>query len=343
MASDKKIEDGLEHKIELTQEELKNLLRVQHVVDDRYGDDEIDLSELWQSLMRRKMLIAGVTIVMTLMVTIVSMKISPKYESMVLIAAVSSGNSSNSLLAKYDGLASMAGIALPGSSDGVSQAQEAQAILVSYRFLSEYIKDKALKQELFPERWSVDEQRWLPKEESLFGKKNEVEFKYKGQENLSDGEPSMGESVAAFKKILSISEERKTGLIRLKISWINPVQASIWANDLVQRVDDELRQKNILESKDVMAYVKEKLPTIELQDLRMIALTMMEEQVKRITFAEVNKEYVFKVIDPAIVAENPVSPKKGLIIAVGFVLGLMLSIFIALILNWREKNKLLSK
>lgn len=347
MVSDQKTEENSAPKIELTHEELKKILCVEQAPDERYVDDEIDLAELWQGLMRYKVLIIGLTMVVTVVAAIVSMKMTPKYESTVLMAPVSSEGASSGLLAQYGGLASMAGISLPSGSGGVSQAEEAQAILMSYRFLSEYIKEKALKPVLFYEQWSMDKQDWISKKEgilagiklSLLGQPSKADFEYQGQEVLADGEPSMAESVRVFKQLLSISEEGKTGLIRLKIAWINPVQARIWANELVQRVDDELRQKAILESQDIIEYMQKKLPSIELQDLRMIALSMIEEQVKKITFAEVNKEYVFKVIDPAIVAEKPVSPKKGLIVAVGFILGLMLSVFVALILNWR-KNKL---
>jgi len=348
MSLDKKIDENSDVKIELTPSELKSLLRIQQVVDKESAEDEIDLSELWQSLIRRKYLIMSLTLLMTLIAAGASINMTSKFESTVLIAPVSSEGGTSGLLAQYGGLASMAGISLPTGSNGISQAQEAQAILTSYRFLSEYIKEKSLKKILFYERWDENKQHWIPQKEgalsslkkSILGQQDpQQDIVYEGQEVLSDGEPTMMESVNVFKQMLSISEEGKSGLTRLKISWVNPVQAMVLANDLVQRVDDELRQEAILESKEIIAYMQEKLPSIELQDLRMIALKMVEEQLKKITFAEVNKEYVFKVIDPAIVAEKPVSPKKGLIVAVGFVLGLMLSIFIALVLNWREKSK----
>lgn len=336
-------------KIELTPNELKNLLRAAQGSDvTPYSEDEIDLAELWYGLIKRKFLIVSVTLLVTLMAGIVAITAMPKYESTVLVVPVSSGGGSGGLLAKYGGLASMAGIDLPSGSEGISQSQEAKAILTSYRFLSEYISEKGLKRVLFYQDWSSENGAWKIKEAGLLeeiklslsaSKESEPGFRYEGQEVLEPGEPSMTKAVALFKTLITLSDDSKTGLIKLKIAWESPLQAKNWANDLITRVDNELRQKAILESQDMMEYIQQKLPTIELQNLRMIALNMIEEQVKKITFAEVNKAYVFRVIDPAIVAEKPVSPKKGLIIAVGFVLGLMLSLFLALVLNWREKAK----
>jgi capsular polysaccharide biosynthesis protein len=339
--------ENLEVKIELTPSELKNLLlhANQTAEENRYAEDEIDLAELWHGLMKRKLLIVSVTLLVTLIAGIVAMTTIPKYESTVLVVPVSSGGGSSGLLAKYGGLASMAGISLPSGSEGISPAQEAKAILTSYRFLSEYIREKELKKVLFYQHWNSDRYAWQVQETgwlekfklNLFASKEHA-LEYEGREVLEEGEPSMVQAVELFKTLMALSDDSKTGLIQLKISWINPLQSKDWANDLVQRVDNELRQKAILESQEMIEYIQQKLPSIELQDLRMIALKMIEEQVKKITFAEVNKAYVFRVIDPAIVAEKAVSPKKGLMIAVGFVLGLMLSLFLALILNWREKK-----
>ncbi len=48
-------------------------------------------------------------------------------------------------------------------------------------------------------------------------------------------------------------------------------------------------------------------------------------------FANVNKEYAFKVIDPALVPEQAVKPKRALILVLGVMLGFMLGCAQALI------------
>jgi len=333
-------------KIELTIEELKEIVGTGSSGQVLANEDEIDLLELWNSLVERKWLILSLTFMVTLSAAIASLLMTPKYESTAVVYPVTV-DSSAGLLSKYGGLASMAGISLPDGSEGVSLSQEALTILKSHRFLAEFIEEKKLKPILFYKNWDSDLEKWIVAETSWLSGLKEVilgkpekTVSYPGQEKLEDGEPSMQKAVNLFlNQVLSISEDEETGLIKLKITWKNPVEAKIWANELIQRVDDELRHKAIAESKQMVDYIKGKLPTIELQNVRVIALNIIEDQVKKATFARVNKEYVFTVVDPAIVAEKPVSPKRKLIVVVGFVLGLMFSVFVALILSWRKKSK----
>lgn len=336
-------------KIEITPELLQSLIQQSKSQSDT--EDEIDLSELWEGVVKRKGFIILFTILITLIMVISTFFMTSKFQSKVILMSVSSGDSNGGLMAKYGGLASLAGISLPSGGD-ISLSSEAIAILKSKRFLREYILEKELKKQIFYKNWDEANKRWFV-EKSVFSVLKEqigtfvkaessaLPFVYTGKEELAPGEPSIYSVVNFFiTNVLSISEDQKTGLFTLKIEWINPVVAKEWANELVLRVDNELRKKAIDEAQATIDYMNKKLPSIELQDLRSIALQLIEENIKKITFAEVKKSYVFKVIDPAIVAEKPVSPKKGLLIAVSFILGLMLSIFIALVLNWRETKKL---
>jgi LPS O-antigen subunit length determinant protein (WzzB/FepE family) len=334
-------------KFEVDAETLQNLLQSSQ---NHSTDDEIDLAELWRALMRQKWLIIVLTGLVTITVAVVSALMTPKYEASVTLIPVSAEGEMGGLAAKYGGLASLAGISLL-SGGGISLTQEAIVTLQSKRFLADFILEKELKKVLFYKNWDAEKQQWIVEGSfmSSVAKSVKAWFKapikaptvmYEGQEVLEEGEPSVYEAVDLFANgILSISEDAKSGLTTLKIKWNDPVLAQQWAMELVERIDIELRQKALADAQLTIDYMNQKLPTIELQELRSIALQMIEENIKKITFAEVKKEYVFKVIDPAIVASDPISPKKGLMVAVGLVLGLMLSVFLALILNWRSSSK----
>jgi uncharacterized protein involved in exopolysaccharide biosynthesis len=344
-----KSEADLNAKMEISPEVLQRLLQ-QNSKEDT-AEDEVDLAELWQGLMKRKWLIVLLSGLVTFSMVVATFFMTPLYQSSVSLMPVSSGDASSGLASKYGGLASLAGISLP-SGGGISLTAEAIATLQSKRFLAEYILEKDLKKQLFYQNWDTEAGAWRTEKSWMSSTKasiknmlgfeeEQAKVSYAGQEQLAPGEPSVYQVAKFFNtSVLSVSEDQKSSLTSLNIKWIDPVQSKSWANELVVRVDNELRQKAISEAQATIDYMHEKLPTIKLQDLRSIALQTIEENIKKITFAQVNKEYVFKVIDPAIVAEKASSPKKGLMVAVGFVLGLMLSIFMALILNWRDSARL---
>jgi uncharacterized protein involved in exopolysaccharide biosynthesis len=329
-------------KIELTPEELKRII-ASNQFDN--SDDEIDLAELWSGLTKRKGMIVLVTLVFALLAIYISLSMTPKYQSTVKMLPVSSEGGASLLMDKYGGLASLAGVTLDSGGE-LFLLEQAVEVLNSRQFLAEFIRENNLKQVLFYKNWDQQSQQWI-KQESVAGKIKEVLGgnansiqSYDGQEPLLENEPSIYEVVEFFKKeVLSISSDKNSLTYNLSIKWVNPVQARDWANQLVKRVDERLRNDNLQQAQATIDYMNEKLATIELQDIRNIALKTIEENLKKITFAQVQKEYVFKVIDPAIVEEKPVSPKRGLMVAVGVVLGLMLGVFLALVLNWRTSNK----
>ena len=57
--------------------------------------------------------------------------------------------------------------------------------------------------------------------------------------------------------------------------------------------------------------------------------------MKKAILANINKEYAFKIIDPAVVPEEPVRPRKLAMAAVGTAAGFMLGIFVVLLRNAR--------
>jgi len=313
-------------------------------------EDEIDLAELWAALVKRKGLILGLTFALTFVVAIYTLFMTPKYEAEALLSPVSSGSGGglSSLAAKYGGLASMAGIDLP-SGKGGDMTEEALAVLQSHTFLANFIRKNNLKPILFYKQWDDQKQRWKTSEsflkpikkrlKSLIGAPATKKITYPGQEVLAEGEPSMTSAVDLFKRILSVSTDKKTGMITLKITWINPVLARDWANTLVKQLNNQLRKETIQDAGKTINYLRKQLGNVSLVEIKQVIYSLIQEKVKSIALANVQSEYVFKVIDPAIVPDKPSKPKKKLIVVVTFVTSLILSIFIALLLSWIDQRK----
>jgi len=162
---------------------------------------------------------------------------------------------------------------------------------------------------------------------------------YLGQENLKPGEPSILKAYELFSKsVLSISQDKKTNFITLTIELNDPALAKELANKLVKAINELLRQEHIQQSEKTIHYLNKTLQKVQLVELKEIIFKIIEENTKSMTLATTREDYVFKILDPAVVPENKSSPKRGLITAIGFILGLMLGIFIALILNWKESK-----
>jgi uncharacterized protein involved in exopolysaccharide biosynthesis len=306
-------------------------------------DDEIDLVELFQALYKRKFFIIGLSLLLGIFVAGYSLTIPNEFKAQASLMPV--GSSGGGGLGQYAGLASLAGIALPKGE--APKSEEALAILRSHKFLSGFIDEYQLKPLLFPDNWDKEQSEWIVGEpglrsrimSALRGSSDDVvEPTYEGQEILLSGEPSMQESVKVLSNALQVNEGGKTGVITVSIQWTDPVLARDWVNLLVRDINEHLRQQEMQSAKRSISFLESQIQQISLIEHRQVAFKIIEENLKNLTLAQTEEDYVFKVIDPAIVPEDRSKPKRSLMVAVGLVLGFMLGVFIALILNWREKR-----
>lgn len=113
-------------------------LNPENSVDDRY-DDEIDLFELFQTIWDGKWLITAVTGIAGAISVAVALNLPVKYQVDMAIAPTASDSGGLSgLAAQYGGLASLAGISLPGG--GGSETELLLEIMQSRAFLGEFIE-----------------------------------------------------------------------------------------------------------------------------------------------------------------------------------------------------------
>lgn len=80
--------------------------------------------------------------------------------------------------------------------------------------------------------------------------------------------------------------------------------AKQWVEWLVADLNQVMKQKDIDEAQRNIAYLKVQLEKTPVADMQTVFYKLIEEQTKTLMLAEVNQEYVFKTLDPAVVPEE---------------------------------------
>jgi hypothetical protein len=65
----------------------------------------------------------------------------------------------------------------------------------------------------------------------------------------------------------------------------------------------------------------------------------VEEQVKTLVLINIRSKYVFKIIDPAVVSEMKIKPKRAVVCNGGFFFGLIFSVILCLPLSAIKRMK----
>ena len=114
------------------------------------------------------------------------------------------------------------------------------------------------------------------------------------------------------------------------------------ANNLVQQLNEQLREQAITDSQKRVGYLEKELAKTTLQDMRAILYNLLESEKQKAMLANVNEDFALEVIDPAVAPEIPEKPKRKLIVVLGGVCGLFLGIFAVFFSQFLRKIKSLN-
>ena len=292
-------------------------------------DDEIDLRELWEALWQGKVQIAAITSVFAIAAIIIALMLPNIYRSEALLAPAeeSQGGGLAALAGQFGGLASIAGINLSdGATDPTMVALET---LKSRRFIKTFIDNHQLLVPLMATDGWDSTNNSLKIDNDIYDTENQ-----KWVRDVSaplKPKPSDIEAYELFiEDILSVSQDKKTGLVSIGIEFYSPVIAKQWVDWLVTDLNNYMRDKDLKSAERTINYLTQQLNSTSIADMQTIFYQLIEEQTKTIMLANVRQDYVLEVIDPAIAAEEEAKPKRAIICVLVTFLGGMLAVIFVL-------------
>ena len=301
------------------------------------GDDEIDLKELFVAVWQGKWIILLTTIVFAAGGVMFALSQPNTYQSSAKLASASSDGGSGiaGMAAQFGGLASLAGINLGGGKTD-SKAM-ALAVLNSRRFINAFIVRHDLLVPLMAgSGWNKTSGELIINEEIY-----DVAAKawLRDVEPGESAVPSAWEAHKAFKSLLSVSEEKDTGLVTVSVTHLSPIVAQQWVAWLIQDLNVWMKEQSLEKTKRNIAYIAKQLDKTHVEDMRSVFYQLIEEQTKNLMLAEVEEEFAFQTIDPAVIPEEKVGPKRALICVLATLLGGMLGVTLVLLRMVFKKNK----
>lgn len=217
--------------------------------------------------------------------------------------------------------AGIAGINLGSSSD--SQITTALAIIQSREFIRQFIDRHNVLVPLFAGTWDS---------ESMQSGIDETVYDSESSSWIIV-EPSNQQAYRLFRSLLSISEDQQNNLVTLAIEWKDPVIAKQWVDLLVNDINLLVKQQDLEEATSAIDYLRSQLEATQLVEMQQVFYQLIETQTRIIMLADVREDYVFKVIDPAVVPESRVRPNRTRTVLYGTILGFTISIIILILSN----------
>jgi uncharacterized protein involved in exopolysaccharide biosynthesis len=250
---------------------------------------------------------------------VLALKLPNIYKSDILLQPIAENDSGLlGMGGQLGGLASIAGINLSGGD--VDKTELALATLKSRTFVTTFVNEHKLKKELFAaDSWqqSSDE---IVFDDELYDIKND---KWVRDVSLpKKPEPSLLEVYKVFiEDILEVEKDKETGFVRISVKHVSPTFAQKLVTKLFEQLDSNLRYQDEIEATKSIEFLEELLADTKNAELQTTVFGLIEQQYQKKMLTKARENYVFKVIDKAVVAEEKHSPKRALICIFGFLLG----------------------
>jgi uncharacterized protein involved in exopolysaccharide biosynthesis len=270
--------------------------------------DEIDLVAVWKLAWGSKYLILTIAIVCAVLAGIFAFSITPIFRSEIVVLPVRSGGmGGGSLSGQLGGLASIASLAGVNLDSAGSAEREAKAILESHRMDEEFIKQNNLVGVLLP----------------------------------NSKTPTLWLAVKTFREgVLTIKEDKRTGLTTIDVDWKDPAVAAQWANGFVALANERNRARAIDEANRNIKFLNEQIEKTRVVEVQRSMYTLIENETKTLMLANARAEYAFTVVDPAVPSERKLSPHRSLYVLFGAFAGAAVGLSVAYLRRARRAGRL---
>ena len=302
-----------------------------------YYDDEIDLRELFAVLQAGKNKILAVTAVFALVSVIYALSVPNQYKATTLLApAQSEPGGLSGALGDLGGLASLAGVDLDLGGGG--DAKIALEIMQSWSFIENFISDNDLSVEVFAaEGWSRSSNQ-LEIDQSEYDASSKT-WSVKNKVTGEKGPPSSWELFEEFSEKLTVSEDKKTGLVSVSIEYYSPQIAKDWLDLYVKAINEHMQARQIAKVTNNINYLQAQIQKTTIAEMQEVFYTIIEEQIKNKMLAEASPDYAFQAVSPSMVPEEKSQPKRALIFILGTLLGGMLSVLWVLVTHYARGSE----
>ncbi|TVZ38646.1 subunit length determinant protein [Alteromonadaceae bacterium 2753L.S.0a.02] len=249
-------------------------------------------------------------------------------ETLLIDADHNQGATTGPLSGSLGGLASFAGINLDNGRGKIAYALE---VLKSRRFIYQFIVDHDIRQDLLLVKGWDEKANQL-----MFSRagRNMVNRREWAKNNpIDDKVYGIEKAYQIFLSRLMVSYDDKSGFVRIGFEFFSPIYSKNIVDSLISDINADVRAADIADAEKNIQFLESQIEATNVIEMKMVFYQLIEEQVKTVMLSKSREEYVFKVIDPAIVQVQPHGPNRLLLIlAAGFV-GLIIVIVYSLLTN----------
>jgi hypothetical protein len=229
----------------------------------------------------------------------------------------------NASFSGLGGFASLAGIALPTSSNNDFNIFKE---LITATEVSEIIfKNKKIIRNIFKSEWDKTLNNYSrPPQSKIQIFVSDAKKLFTGNIDVNYIPPNPRRLAIFINKNIQIGEDKETGFLKFSSETSRPELMLSLIIEATKASDNIMRQRYIDFSTEPLAFYKDKLRTARSREHREALAELISKEAQKLMFASKGKNFIAEPYINPIISLHPTTPKPKLILALSLVLGLFL-------------------
>ena len=304
---------------------------------------EINLIEYCSIVWRRKAVFGGIVLAGGILALAVSLITPDIYRADAVITPVKSqeasmGGGIPTLAQQFGGLP---GISLPDSGS----TAEIISLLESNILREKVLERSGVMQMIFAERWDADKKEWRGAGPSSFLSglldRAKTLLRPKALEAAAFGNgnaPTVWEGIRKLKEMVSIVQSARENTITISADALSAETSAKTVGYILDTLNEHMSAEAQRVARVNRAYLEGQLDSAPDPIIRQKIYSLVARQIEMDMMAEVKENFAFKVIDPPMVPDQRISPKRTRMVASGVAASLIVGLFAAFLLDFAERR-----
>ncbi|MBT5935145.1 Wzz/FepE/Etk N-terminal domain-containing protein [Sulfurimonas sp.] len=296
-------------------------------------EDEIDLRELWQTILKGKKIIAMITLVVVTMTLVYALKLPNVYKSEAIL--IPSSEDSGPSLGGLGGLAAMAGVSI-GGGGSMTPDVAFNSLLNNYEFMKKFVINNKIVE--YYNGSEVDENYVFALGfrgvYNLF--KSEVD-----EEKKDDIDAEIYMIIKKIRSNFSVSSDKKTALITVSYSDSDRSYPPQIINAFLKDASSYLVENNLRIINSKLGYFERELVSVDGFELRKSISSIISKILEEKIMMQSKVYYQCDILTSpsSSYVKDKTKPKRALILVVSFVTSIILGVFLVFFLEFIKKEE----
>lgn len=308
------------------------------------GEDEIDLVELFQTIKKGwKTLV--VVVLITFFSTLYYLASAPNiFRADAHIMPLGGRSNIEMDILEFSNMELFKDIIKASMPTGFSSptTSRIRSTILSKNFLIYFIEKYKLLPLLYPDAYDTVNKKWNVEKSCKEVEQNSIE-KITGIHVFSqECHPTIMHGYKKLSTMIQIDKSdyftNDSNLIQISVESPEALFSQMILVKLLNEADHELRQTAIKMATENQEYFASILSQTNDEKIKSRLQTVINSQLEQAMYAQTKAQFLFEIVDPPMIPDEPIKPKRPLVLVVSLVTAFILGIFMIFFLQFIRKN-----